>query len=96
MRYFHRTSLSPDDVLAEADSYFSKFGSVEKSDKRGRVFGGSMGKVSLVVQPEGGHYTRVTLDTDGSNEGEFEKVSKRFFTSVHGKAHPAHVPRGRY
>lgn len=96
MRYFHRTSLPPDDVLEEADRYFSQFGNTQTSDVRTRVFTGATGSISLSALPEGGHYTRVTVETDGMNEGETEKLSRRFFTTVHNKAHAGHVPRGGY
>lgn len=94
MRFFHRTSLSPDDVLSEADRYFGSVGTATESGERSRSFTSTIGKISLNVRLEGGHYTRVTVETDNLCQGEAEKLAKGFFTNVHTKVHPAHVARG--
>ena len=96
MRFYHRTSLPPDDVLAEADRYFESIGTLADSGERSRTFAGELGRISLAVRPEGGHYTRITVETDQTHEGEAEKLAKAFFTSVHMKVHPAHVARGAH
>jgi len=90
MRYYHRTSLSPADVLANADEYFSSLGSAAESGARSRIFKGSAGQISLNVELEGGHYTRVTVETDQLCKGESDKVAKGFLEAVHAKAHAAH------
>ncbi len=89
MRFYHRTSLSPDDVLSEADRYFSAMGTAAESGLRNRTFRSSTGQVLVDVRPEGGHYTRVAIETDQLCQGEVEKFAKGFFTVVHHKAHPA-------
>lgn len=96
MRFYHRTSLPPDDVLAEADRYFESIGTLADSGARSRTFAGAAGRISLAVRPEGGHYTRITVETDQAFQGEAEKQAKAFFTSVHTKAHPEHVARGAH
>lgn len=94
MRFYHRTSLSPDDVLAEAERYFGSFGTLAESEARSRMFTGSVGRISISVRPEGGHYTRVAVETGHDLMGEAEKLAKGFFTVVHQIVHPTHVARG--
>lgn len=96
MRFFHRTSLSPDEVLESADRHFSSMGTVAESGARTRTFTGSVGRISLNVEPEGGHYTRVTVETNNLCQGEAEKLAKGFLTAVHQKVHAAHVARGTH
>jgi hypothetical protein len=96
MRYFHRTSLAPDEVLAEADRFFSARMSVAAAGKRRRVFSGSVGRISVQVGAEGGHYTLVTVETDQVGESEADKIAKRFLAVVHQRAHPEHQLRGAY
>jgi hypothetical protein len=96
MRFYHRTSLPPDDVLAEADQYFESIGTLAESEVRARTFAGSTGRFSLEVRPEGGHYTRVTIETDQTCHGEADNVAKAFFTTLHKKVHPDHVVRGAH
>jgi hypothetical protein len=88
--------MSPDDVLTEAERYFESFGALTDSAARSRTFSGSLGQLSLGVRPEGGHYTRVTIETDSLCHGEAEKTAKAFFTTVHTKVHPDHVARGAH
>ncbi len=96
MRYFHRTSVAPETVLTEADRFFgSTLGALE-SGTRTRTFSGPLGKVSVRVQMEGGHYVRVTIETDQVGESELDKLAKRFLGTVHTKAEPTHELRGAY
>lgn len=96
MRYFHRTSLSPEEVLEEADRYFLSHVAPSDSGPRHRVFSGTIGCIRVRVQPEGGHYTLITLETDEVGESEADKVAKRFLTMVHKRLEPTHVARGSY
>jgi hypothetical protein len=96
MRYFHRTSVAPDDVLAEADRYLGTRLEMAHTDARSRGFTGTIGRIDLVVEAEGGHYTLIRLKTDQVGESEADKLAKQFLTSVHGKAKPRHVARGAY
>ena len=96
MRYFHRTTVSPDDVLTEADRYFGERLQTRERGDRSRMYEGTIGTISLKVEAEGGHYTLVTLTTDQVGESEADKVGKRFLTLVHSRADERHVARGAY
>ena len=96
MRYFHRTQISPDAVLAEADRYFPSRAGVTESGDRHRVYAGTIGRISLHVEAEGGHYTLIEIETDQLGESEADKVAKRFLTTVHQHVHESHVARGSY
>ncbi len=96
MRYFHRTSLAPDDVLAEADRYFASLLGPVESAPRSRTFVGPVGRIELRVSAEGGHYTLVEVSTDQVGESEADKLAKGFLTTVHTRVDPKHVARGAY
>ncbi len=96
MRYFHRTSLPPEKVLAEADRYFGAYLEANESHERARKYSGSVGPVGVSVRPEGGHYVHVTVYTDQVGESEADRLAKRFLAQVHKLADPAHELRGAY
>jgi hypothetical protein len=96
MRYFHRTSVAPDDVLVEADRHFGAHCQQVHTDHRSRAYTGTIGRIDLQVEAEGGHYTLIRLKTDQVGESEADKSAKAFLTAVHGKAKPRHVARGAY
>lgn len=96
MRYFHRTSLSPDQVLAEADRFLGSRVGAPETASRARTFRGTVGTVMLSVRAEGGHYTLVTIETDQVGESEVDKLAKRLLSLVHRKLEPAHALRGAY
>ena len=50
----------------------------------------------MSVEAEGGHYTRITVETNQVGESEADKLAKRFLTLVHTLAHAGHEPRGAY
>ena len=96
MKYFHRTSITPDAAVARAAEFFgARLTPVEEAPRR-RRFGGTLGQLTVSVQAEGGHYTLVTIETDQPGESELDKLAKRFLTAVHTMADPAHEPRGAY
>jgi hypothetical protein len=96
MKYFHRTSVPPDAVLARATAWFgARLAPVEEQPRR-RRFTGTIGQVAVTVQAEGGHYTLVTVETNQVGESEVDKLAKRFLTLVHTMAEPAHRPIGAY
>lgn len=96
MKYFHRTSVSPDAVMARAAEYFgARLAPVQEGPRR-RSWSGAPGTVTVVVEAEGGHYTLVTVSTDQPGESELDKLSKRFLGEVHVLAEPAHRLRGAY
>jgi hypothetical protein len=96
VKYFHRTHLTPDEVLAGADQFFGVTLSPAGEEPRRRQFSGSIGRISVTVQAEGGHYTLVTVETNQVAESEADKVAKRFLTMVHTRAEPGHRPIGAY
>jgi hypothetical protein len=96
MKYFHRTSVAPDAVLARAAQFFGgQLQPVEEAPRR-RRFAGAIGQVGVTVEAEGGHYTRITVETNQVGESEADKLAKRFLTLVHTMAEPSHAPRGAY
>ena len=96
MKYFHRTSIPPDQILAAASRFFgSTMTSVEEKPRRAQ-FAGAIGRIGVSVQAEGGHYTLVTVETDQVGESEADKLAKRFLTLVHTLAEPSHRPIGAY
>jgi hypothetical protein len=96
MKYFHRTSLGPDAVLERATTYFGRKLTPTEESPRHREYSGSIGRIRLDIQAEGGHYTLVTVATDQPGEGEADKLAKRFLTLVHTMVHTGHEPRGAY
>ncbi|HEX5386252.1 MAG TPA: hypothetical protein VFW66_06120 [Gemmatimonadales bacterium] len=96
MKYFHRTTLAPDPVLARATTFFGARLAPVEEGARLRRFAGAIGQVAVRVEAEGGHYTRVTVETDQVGESEADKLAKQFLTVVHTMAEPGHAPRGAY
>jgi hypothetical protein len=96
MKYFHRTHLSPDEVLAGAAQFFGTTLAPMEEEPRRRQYAGSIGRISVSVQAEGGHYTLVTVETNQVGESEADKLAKRFLTLVHTRANPGHRPIGAY
>lgn len=96
MRYFHRTSLSPEQVLAEADRFLGARVSGPETRARGRTFRGTVGTIALTVRADGGHYTLVTIETNQVGESEADKLAKRLLGLIHKRIEPAHALRGSY
>lgn len=96
MRYFHRTTLSPAQALEAAKAFFgARMVPAEEAPRR-RTYTGSLGKVTIAVTAEGGHYTFVEVSTDQPGEAELDRLAKRFLTDVHRLAEPTHEGRGAY
>ena len=55
MKYFHRTQLSPDEVLAGAAQFFGATLAPMEEEPRRRQYAGSIGRICVSVQAEGGH-----------------------------------------
>ncbi len=96
MRYFHRTQLSPDKILAEADRHFGLHLEEIEHSARARRYDGSLGTVGVAVLLEGGHYVHITVQTDQVGESELDRLAKRFLGQVHKLAHPTYELRGAY
>lgn len=91
MRHFHRTTLRPDAVLANADQYFESLGLKRGAgDPQGRQFAGPLGAMRLAVRMEGGHYCMVEAYTDQVGESRLDKNVKNFFANLHRTAEPRH------
>src|SRR5207253_3353329 len=96
MRYFHRTTLSPDDVLASAKAFFgARLAPADEAPRR-RMYAGALGKVTVAARAEGGHYTLVEVTTDQVGESELDRLAKRFLAEVHKQVEPSHELRGAY
>lgn len=96
MRYFHRTTLSADEVLAQAKTFFGPRLTPADESPRRRTWAGALGKVTVGARAEGGHYTLVEVGTDQVGESELDRLAKRFLAEVHRQAEPAHEIRGAY
>lgn len=96
MKYFHRTSISPDDAIASAAGYFGARMSPTQEGRRVRRFSSGLGQLAISVEAEGGHYTLIVIETNQPGESELDKFAKRFLSTVHATAHRGHVLRGAY
>jgi hypothetical protein len=96
MKYFHRTSVSPDQAIASAASYFGARMSPTEEGTRSRRFSSAIGQIAVTVQAEGGHYTLVTVETNQPGESELDKFAKRFLSVVHTMVDDRHLIRGAY
>jgi hypothetical protein len=96
MKYFHRTHISPDDVLAAARRFFHSTLTQVEDQPRRAGFASTIGRIGVTVQAEGGHYTLITVVTDQVGESEADKLAKRFLTVIHTIAEPRHRPIGAY
>ena len=96
MKYFHRTHLPPEAVLVGSERYLGQNLTSTEQQPRRRHFSGTIGRITVTAQPEGGHYTLVTVETDQVGESEADKLAKRFLTMVHTMAEPTHRPIGAY
>jgi len=96
MKYFHRTHLDPDAVMAQANRFFgARLAPAEETPRR-RRYSGTVGQVSVIAHPEGGHYILVTVETNQPGESEADRLAKRFLTELHHTADPVHQVRGAY
>jgi hypothetical protein len=83
-------------VLEVAKSFFGgRLAPAEESPRR-RAYQGTLGRITITVRPEGGHYTYVDVATDQVGESELDKLAKRFLGEVHRLVEPTHVMRGAY
>ena len=96
MKYFHRTHTPPEQMLGLAAEFFGSRLTPAQEEPHRRSFAGAIGRISVTVQAEGGHYTLVTVETDQVGESEADKLAKRFLTVAHAATHPSHRPIGAY
>ncbi len=97
MRHFHRTPLTPDDVLASADRFFPTVGLTRSaSEMRSRTFSGVLGVLRLMIKMDGGHATLVEAHTDQVGESRLDKNVKKFFVALHRVDDPRHEIEAGY
>ena len=103
MRHFYRSHLTPAEVVAAADEFFSTLGlSAAPEGPRRRTYQGVVGtpevpaKMRLAVRAEGGHYTFVEVETDQIGESRLDRNVKRFFVQLHRREQPAHAMAAAY
>ncbi len=96
MKYFHRTTVDPTEVIDHAASFFGRLLSPLAEGARDRRFSGAIGQLRVSVLAEGGHYTLVTVETNQPGESEIDRLAKRFLATVHQLAEPGHTLRGAY
>ncbi len=97
MRLFHRTTLTPDEVLQTADTFFSSLGLTRSSaEHRSRVYAGTLGTMTLGVRMEGGHYTLIDVATDQIGESRLDKNVKKLFVAIHRQADTSHRVEAGY
>jgi hypothetical protein len=96
MKYFHRTNLSPETVMVQANGFFGARLAPTEEAPRLRQFSGTIGQIGVSARAEGGHYTLITVETNQPGESEADKLAKRFLTLVHAAADPSHEVRGAF
>ncbi len=97
MRHFHRTHITPAEVIGVADAFFAKLGlTVAETSARGRAFTGPLGALTLTARPEGGHYTLIEAHTDQIDQSRLDRNVKAFFVEVHRVADPTHKIQADY
>jgi hypothetical protein len=96
MKYFHRTAVGLDQVVAQAAAFFGSRMSPTEEGPRRRKYASAIGHLTVSVQAEGGHYTLVTVETNQPGESELDKLAKRFLAAVHALADERHALRGAY
>lgn len=97
MRHFHRTHITPAQVLTVADRFFAALGlTAAETASRARLFEGPLGSMKLTVRPEGGHYTFIEVHTDQIDQSRLDRNVKAFFVEVHRTADPSHKIEADY
>lgn len=97
MRHFHRTHITPAQVLTVADQFFADLGlTAAETANRARLFEGALGSMKLTVRPEGGHYTLIEVHTDQIDQSRLDRNVKAFFVVVHRTADPSHKIEADY
>ena len=103
MNHFHRTTVLPDAVLAEADAFFPTIGMKQTAaGARTRTYAGVVGSpeevvtLKLSVKMEGGHYTFVEAGTTAQGESRLDRNVKKFFVRLHRQADPRHALDAAY
>jgi hypothetical protein len=97
MKLFHRTQVTPAEVLRTADVFFPALGlAMTANAPRARTFLGALGTLRLTADAEGGHYTFVEAQTDQIGESRLDKNVKKFFVLLHRRDEPRHAIEAGY
>lgn len=96
MQYFYRAQSTPEQVLGFAGEFFAARGFSASLTGERAAFTDRRGSVTVSVETEGGHYTRVTAATGDVGEAEIDRVAKRFLAELHELEEPGHRLRGAY
>ena len=96
MQYCYRGHTTPEAALAFAKAFFPSRGLPGNSSGDDAAFSDARGTITVRVEIEAGHYTRVTVGTSDVGESELDKVAKRFLAELHRLDEPSHVVRGAY
>lgn len=97
MQYFYRAHKSPETILDFAATFFSDRGFAHGTrSNEHALFSDRRGQITVHVEVEGGHYTRVTVSTPAVGESELDKVAKRFLAELHSLEDSVHKVRGAY
>ncbi len=103
MKHFHRTSVLPDAVLAEADGFFPTIGMKRvAAAARTRSYEGVVGTpeevvtLKLSVKMEGGHYTFVEAHSSAHGESRLDRNVKKYFVRLHRMADTRHAISAAY
>ena len=103
MKHFHRTSVLPITVLAEAEAFFPTIGlRLTHTTNASRTFQGVVGTpevpatLVLSVKMEGGHYTFVEAQTDQMGESRLDRNVKKFFVRLHRLVDARHAMSAAY
>ncbi|HWO87700.1 MAG TPA: hypothetical protein VNL98_00965 [Gemmatimonadales bacterium] len=97
MQYFYRAHSTPESILEFAATFFTGRGfSHGTSSAEHALFSDRRGKITVHVETEGGHYTRVTVSTPDVGESELDRVAKRFLAELHSVEDRSHKVRGGY
>ena len=97
MRLFYRTTLTPDEVISNADKFFGALALTRSgTESRSRTYSGALGTMTLSVRMEGGHYTFIEVVTDQIGESRLDKNVKKYFVGVHRQADPSHRVEAGY
>ncbi len=97
MKHFFRTTVNPEAVLSEADTFFPTIGlTLVHTTNRSRTYRGVVGTpevpatLVLSVRMEGGHYTFVEGNSDQMGESRIDRNVKKFFVQLHRQADARH------
>ena len=82
--------------MGRAADFFGRRMSPTEEGSRRRRYASALGQLTVSIEAEGGHYTRVTVETNQPGESELDRIAKRFLSVVHTVDDGNHALRGAY